>query len=214
MRASSFLRLMPFVLCVIPLTGQAQTSIDDRCHNATAGVVQGMQLQREIGQSREVALEAFGYAPGGPNYRIADFAYRQLEAGVPMARILDEARAQCRKLGPLPFEEEVPTFKTTREADGRGGGAQLCADVANSISGILADEPAMRSMSTDDALEFYLRSAPRDFPTPQLRELLALALKNSSVRFDEQEVEQQLYRRCDALPTKDREALDREFYAP
>ncbi len=213
-RLQGFAIVMVLVLGGLPKPASAQFSVDDRCRNATAGLVLGMQTQIAIGNSRQVALESSGLAPGGPGYRVADQAYRQLAAGAPVERLLDAARAQCREIGPEAFEDEEPTFETSREADGRGGGAQLCGDLANSMAGLLVDDPATRTMSLDDALQAFRSSDPRDIPTPQLRRALQLAQQRARVSPDAQELQQLLFRHCEGLSTPEREALDREFYVP
>lgn len=209
-----FAVLLGVVVGGLPQEASAQFSVDDRCRNATAGLVLGMRTQIAIGNSREVALESSGLAPGGPGYRVADQAYRQLVAGAPVERLLDEARAKCREIGPDAFEEEEVTFETSREADGRGGGAQLCGDLASSMAGLLVDDPATRTMSLDDALQAFRSSDPRDIPTPQLRRALQLSQQRARVSPDAQELQQLLFRHCEGLSTPDREALDREFYVP
>lgn len=53
------LSFLPWVIVIggLPIAASAQTSIDDRCRNATGGLVLGMQTHLEIGSSRELALQ-------------------------------------------------------------------------------------------------------------------------------------------------------------
>ncbi len=192
----------------------AQMTTEARCQNATSGLVIGMQTARETGWTREVALETAGLAPGGPRYRIADAAYRQLAAGAPLQRILDQARAECRRIGPEALEDDESTFDDSREAGGRGGGAQLCADVADNIAALLAEEPAVRTMPIDEALRELRNSDPRDIAWPVQRDLLAQAQRQARIQADELSLQRFVYGRCTALDTATREALDREFYVP
>lgn len=202
------------VLLALPPAANAQVTVDERCRNATAGLVLGMQTHRETGSSREVALERSGLAPGGVRYRVADEAYGQLAAGTPVAAVMDRARAQCRQIGPDAFEDDAATFETSREAGGRGGGAQLCGDVADSVAALFFDDPATRTMSLDDALQVLRNGDPRDIETPQLRRVVDLAQQRARVSPNRQELQQFVFRYCDGLETAAREALDRELYVP
>lgn len=212
-------RLMPVFLAMTLVAGawsppaRAQMSVEDRCRNATGGLVLTMNTHREIGSTREVALEQSGLKPGGPRYLIADDAYRQLAAAVPLEAVLERARARCRQVGPDALEDDEPTFNGTREPDG-GGGSQLCADVASTVAAQVAESPALRRMSIDDALREVFSSDPREMDRPQARRILELALRRAQVRVDEQELQELVFNHCEGLDTAAREALDRELYVP
>ncbi len=190
----------------------AQLSIDERCANATGGLVLSMQTARETGFAREVALEMAGLAPGGPSYRIADEAYRQLASGIPVATALQRAKARCRQIGVEALEDDERTFETSREPAGRGGDAQLCAVVATSLANYLTDDPANAARPLDDALRDYLLSIPRDGPAPQTRRALQVAQERARVGANAQELQRVVLRHCEALTTAEREALEAEAY--
>ena len=126
--------------------------------------------------------------------------------------MLESARAQCRQTGPDALEDDKPTFETTREPNGRGGGAQLCGNVAESIAALLIDDPSVRSMSLDDALLALRSSDPRDMRAPQERRALELAQRQARTKPDRQTLQLLVFRHCESLSTAEREALDREFY--
>lgn len=216
-------RLMPaflaLVLALVLAAGgwsppaSAQMSVEDRCRNATGGLVLSMNTQRQIGRTRDVALEHSGLKPGGPRYLIADDAYRQLAAAVPLEAVLERARARCRQVGPDALEDDEPTFNGTREPDG-GGGPQLCAAVASTIAAQVAEDPVLRRMPVDDAVREVQRDDPREMARPQLRRILQITLARAAVRADEQELQELIFRHCDGLDTAAREALERELYEP
>jgi hypothetical protein len=210
--------LLLIASCLLPEAALAQLSPEARCRNLASGLVLTMKTYREVGQTRDVALEQVGLAPGSARHRVAAEAYGQLAAGTPLDTVLDRARAECLRIGPDALEPE-DSGDDGGGADGTVGareteGPPVCADVASSIAALLADDPAARTGPLDEAL-FALRSGdPRDIQTPQLRRLLEFGRQRARVSTNQQVLQQQVYVQCSTLDAAGRKALEVEVYVP
>lgn len=211
-------------LLLVPEVALAQLAPEARCRTLAGGLVLTMKTYREVGQTRDVALEQAGLAPGSARHRVAAEAYRQLDAGTPLESVLDRARAECLRIGPDALEpDERDEDGDDGDADGDGGaGADgrvsgvtpLCADTASSIAALLADDPAARTGPIDEALLALRSSDPRDIETPQLKRLLEFGRQRARVSTNEQVLQQQVYAQCTALDAAARKALEAEYYVP
>lgn len=207
--------LLIAVLGLLPGRALAQLTPEQRCRNATAGLVLTMKTYRDVGQTREVALDQAELTPGSVRFRIADDAYRQLAAGTPLERVQERARAECLRVGPDVLEEE--SDRPEADGDGEGGRAMplpVCADVATSIAALLAEDAAVRPGSLDDALAALRSSDPRDIPTPRLRRALEIALQRARTAANEQDLQRLVYAHCSGLDAGSRKALENEYYVP
>jgi hypothetical protein len=203
-------------ILALPGIASAQLAPPARCQNLAASIVLTMKTYREVGQTREVALEQTGFSRGTPRYTVADGAYRRLESGANTDTVLAWARQECLRIGPDALEDDEGD-EDAGGSDGMAAGDDelpVCADAASSIAALLTDDPTLRRGPVDDALLALRSSDPRDIPTPQLRRLLERALDPARRSLDAPGLQRAVYGDCDALDPAVKARLRQEFYVP
>jgi hypothetical protein len=190
----------------------AELSQAEYCRVHAMGITVTMKTAVGLSQPRAVALEQAGLAEGGPLFELATLAHSRLEGGAKEAAVTEEVRAACVRADYRKLLADKPTF------NGEGGGeagAQLCSDLATSMSGFLAGDRQAAAMPVDDALDAY---APREHSeTPESRPRLRMAMQLTQ-QFarrtpDAKKIADFAMHHCNSLDARGRAELDGEFYA-
>ncbi len=111
--AAIVIALLVVGLFAVPVSAHAGMGPSERCQNVAASVVLTMKAFRDSGQARDVALDQAGLEPGSARGRLADQAYRQLEAGT--AAELAIARALLRRSPLLLLDEATSALDAESE---------------------------------------------------------------------------------------------------
>lgn len=191
----------------------AELSQAEYCRTHAMGITVTMKTAVGLSQPRAVALEQAGLAKGGPSYALATLAHSRLEGGAKVAAVTEEVRAACLRADYRKLLADKPTFDGAASGE---AGAQLCSDLATSMSGFLAGDRQAAAMPVDDALDAY---APREHsdtpaPRPRLRTAMQLTQQFARTSPDARKIADFAMRHCNSLDASARTELDGEFYAP
>jgi len=191
-------------------TAQAQmVSQVDLCRTESVGLTRTMQISQGLNQPELVALQQSGLKPGGPRHRLARLAWQRLEAGDSESAAAQAVRSACMRENLSALVDDKATFGTKPE----GAGAQLCSDLATTLSGYLSDGEAP-TRALDQALaEFAPREHGDDRSRPRLTEALRLAQQFARGNADPKAISGFAMRHCEGLDSSARAELDGEFYA-
>ena len=210
--------LIPAGACALLWMGfgsaaHAQLSHVELCRIQSMGITVSMKTAVGLKQPRAVALEQAGLKAGGPRFALASLAHSRLESGATETAVTSEVRAACMRADYQALLNDAPAFDTAAAGN---AGAQLCSDIATSMSGFLAGDAQAAAMSVDDALDSY---APREYsetpaPRPRLRTAMQLTQQFARANPDAKKIADFAMRHCNALDARARAELDREFYAP
>jgi hypothetical protein len=190
----------------------AQTSHAELCRMQSMGLTVTMKTAISVHQPRAVALEQAGLKAGGPRYALASLAHSKLEAGSPESAVIEQVRAACMRADYRALLEDKPTFDA---APAGNAGAQLCSDLATSLSGFLTADRKAAAMSVEDALDAY---APREHsespaPRPRLQAAMRLTQQFARANPDAKKIADFAMRHCTSLDASARAELDGEMYA-
>jgi hypothetical protein len=193
-------------------TAHAQISHADLCRTQSLGLTVTMKTAVGLKQPRAVALEQAGLAAGGPRYALASLAHSRLESGAKEDAVIEEVRAACMRADYRALLDDDSKF------DGGGSGnagAQLCSDLATSMSGFLAGDAQAVAMNVDEALDVYAPREHSDNPAPRPRLARALQLTQQFARAnpDAKKIADFAMRHCKSLDARAQAELDGEFYA-
>jgi hypothetical protein len=185
---------------LLPGVAHAQLGPQERCQNLTTGIVLTMKIFRDVGQTREVALDQVGFEPGSARSQIADQVYRQLETGVAPELVMQRARTECMRVGPDSLEPDEPTDEPED--------LPVCGDVASMLAANIFENPRVRTGPLDEALDAVRSSDPREMETPETRRLLLLG-RDRAARggIDQQGLQETLFRECTSLEPERRTQL-------
>jgi len=198
------------LLLGLATSAHAEVSLADWCQLQSVGLTRTAVTWRGLDQPVAVALEQAGLKPGGPRHRLATLAWHRLEAGDNEEAATRAVRAACKRENLRALLDDQPTFGSQPE----GAEAQICSDLATSLSGYLAD-PGAVNMPTDIAVEEF---APLPSETgaarPRLTNAMRLTQHFARTNRDSKAISGFVLQHCRSLDAGARAQLDKEFYAP
>jgi hypothetical protein len=147
--------------CLLAAQGHAQTSKSDYCVAESASVTKAMKIAHDSNQVLETATAR--YKPGGGRQRLAEVAYRRLEAGDDEARAARTATSFCMRL-------DVEAMKAEQD-DPAQGHARICSDVAAALVKYFQD-PAAVSRSPDEGARMVAPAEHASRPLPRIQEAI------------------------------------------
>lgn len=190
-------------------SAHAEVSLADWCRLQSVGLTRTAVTWRGLDQPVAVALEQAGLKPGGPRHRLATLAWHRLEAGDNEDAATRAVLAACKRESLRALLDDEPTFGSKPE----GAEAQICGDLATSLSGYLAD-PGAVNMPPELAVEEFAPSPDAGAARPRLREAMRLTQHFARANRDTKAISAFAFQHCRSLDAKARAELDKEFYAP
>lgn len=197
------------LLSGLATSAQAQVSQSDWCQLQSVGLTRTAVTWRGLDQPVAVALEQAGLKPGGPRHRLATLAWHRLEAGDNEEAATRAVVAACKRENLRALLDDEPTFGNQPE----GAEAQICSDLATSLSGYLADPGAVNTPLDIAVEEFAPSPSETGAARPRLTEAMRLTQRFASANRDAKAISGFVFQHCRSLDASARAQLDQEFYA-
>lgn len=196
-------------LCGLTTSAQAQVSQADWCRSQSVGLTRTALIWRGQDQPVVVALEQAGLKAGGPRHRLATLAWHRLEAGDTEDAATRTVFAACQREDFRALKDDEPTLGTKPA----GSEAQVCGDLATSLSRYLAD-PGAVNMPVELALEEFAPSPSEGVAArPRLLEAMRLTQRFARADRDAKAISGFAFEHCRSLDAPARAELDAEYYA-